>query len=312
MAQGLEIQWHDSWYPGLDDALHCLPETSLLSRELFRKLVQNPCAIKKRVALVTERKEPVAMVGLRRIWGRWEPLTNWILPGALFPVKEGYTTRVLPALGLELGIGWWRWDFPPPRMRWMRNLQEETTYGMSCNEDFDGYWRKKDRFYRNLRNIRNKCKNFEFRVNDPWMAEWTIRNSESKWRTPGGVESGDLPDRLLVAKYLQERNLHFTLSLHDDGEPVAGETVIVHRNVAVDHVNYRDEKYDRFGAMTRLSELGYLWAKEMGFEGIDLGGTFDYKRNWAPPQGKKWNFNIIPNYIYYQGQFRIYFKRSNS
>jgi hypothetical protein len=33
----------------------------------------------------------------------------------------------------------------------------------------------------------------------------------------------------------------------------------------------------------------------MGFYKIDLGGSFDYKKRWAPQDGQKWKFSICPN-----------------
>ncbi len=99
---GLRVKWFDSWHPVLDEALASLPETSACPHELYRQLVQNPGSMRKRTALITERGQPAAVVGLRQR-GRhsWEPVTQWIIPGAIFPAKPGYWIPALEALGID-------------------------------------------------------------------------------------------------------------------------------------------------------------------------------------------------------------------
>jgi hypothetical protein len=60
---------------------------------------------KRQIRLVMEHGEPVALAGLRNRWDGWEPVAQWIVPGVLFPVKEGYMSRVLAALDLEIQVG---------------------------------------------------------------------------------------------------------------------------------------------------------------------------------------------------------------
>ena len=39
----------------------------------------------------------------------------------------------------------------------------------------------------------------------------------------------------------------------------------------------------------------FSWAKEAGFNSIDMGGDYsDYKKHWAPVDGNKINVNICP------------------
>jgi hypothetical protein len=52
--------------------------------------------------------------------------------------------------------------------------------------------------------------------------------------------------------------------------------------------------------MNRLMDLGFYWARDMGFQKIDLGGSFDYKDKWAPENGEKWEFNICPSNIIFE------------
>ena len=136
---GLRIKHYDEWHPELDEALTVLPEAELLPHELFRALMVMAEKAKKKIILVTEKGNPVAIAGLRDRWGYWEPVSQWIVPGVLFPIKEGYLDRVLPALGLRIHIAWWRWQQPPPQDHWVINSESTPTRGMPLIEDFEAY-----------------------------------------------------------------------------------------------------------------------------------------------------------------------------
>jgi hypothetical protein len=300
--QGLHLTTYNEWHPQLDEALHSLPEADLCPHELFRALVRNPGPVPKRAVLVTEKKEPVAVVGLRQKRDShrgdyWEPITQWIVPGMLFPVKKGYLNKALSALGLDVEVGWWRWEAPPPQISGLRGLRSTPTHGVHLvKDDFEQYWRSKGH-YKRLANIRNRCRNFDFKVNAPGMVEWTVRNWGAKWGPSDGSEMPDLADRLLVAQYLAKRGLCHALSLHDQDTPVAAATLLSHRTTAVAYVNYRNPQYDWHQAMTRLIDLSFTWARDAGFETLDIGGGHDYKDHWAPPNAEKWEFRVCPVYI---------------
>ena len=151
--QGLKTKYFDDWRPELDEALHSLPEEEILPHELFISLMKASGPVKKKIILVTESGIPVAVVGLKHRWGYWEPVTQWIVPGVLFPVKEGYVYRVLPALGMEVKIALWRWETMPPRMRWMKDFVSSPTHGMRCSEDFETHWRKIVNFLKNIKRM---------------------------------------------------------------------------------------------------------------------------------------------------------------
>ena len=295
-SQGLRATSYDDWHPDLDEALRTLPQVDICPHELFRSLMKNPSPVPKRTILVREGTEPVALAGLRRRGNHWEPVTQWIVPGMLFPVKDGYIGRTLSALGLDVHVGWWRWDTPPPSLRWIRNLRSAPTFGMRCTDDFEKFWRSTGHFKR-ISNTRNKCRDFEFLVDSPGVAEWTIRHWEARWRPLGAMEMPDLADRLLVAKYFQGLGLYHSLSLHQNGEIVAAATLLDHHSTAVAQVNYRHPDFDRYAVMTRLIDLSFTWARDSGFKMIDIGGSQDYKHHWAPPQDEKWEFRVCPDYL---------------
>jgi hypothetical protein len=297
-GQGLKVKEFHDWHPALDDALAVLPETELLSHELFRLLAKNPCPTPKRMVLVLKGREPVAVAGLRWLAHQWEPLTNWIVPGVLFPVKDGYVHRVLPALGVSMYVGWWRWSIAPPPMPWAENLRSFPTYKARLSENFEEHWNQSSQYgvlARNLRTVKKRCKDLTWRINTPGASEWTIRNWGAKWfpSEPHGMPQ--LQDRLLVAEYLEGRKQHYTHTLHDGDKIVAAITVIVHQNELVHQLNHRDSEYDRHGVMHHLTEIVFTWGKDTGFRGFDMGGRHDEeKKRWAPPRGETWEFNLAP------------------
>ena len=284
----------------MDEALNNLPETEDFPHELFVLLMKASDPSMKKIILVTEGGMPIALVGLKYRWGRWMPVTQWIVPGVLFPAKDGYIFRVLAALGLDVSVALWRWQVLPPPMGWMTDITVTPTYGMSCSEDFEAYWRKSS-LLRNIRTHRNRCKGFDLKINNPNSSGLIIKNWDQKWHAcQEGSHSPDIAERLLAAEYLQERGLHYSLLLLDRDEPVAGITFLIHRNEAVSHHTYRNPQYDWHGVMTRVWDLSFHWAREMGFDGIDLGGSFDYKKPWAPERGEKWEFTVRPGYTSFE------------
>jgi hypothetical protein len=304
-AQGLRMKPFLDWRPELDEALESLPENGLLPHELFRSLMKMADPKKRQIRLVTEHGVPVALAGLRNRWGYLEPVTQWIVPGVLFPIREGYMPRVLAALDLQVQIAWWRWNEPPPNMDCIGRMRMTPTRGMSCSEDFEHYWRRSGHM-KTIQKARNRCKGFELRADTPNASEWTIRNWDARWRPRGMGGSPDLAERLLVARRLEERGLHHTLLLCDKDEPAAGTTLIVDRNEVVAHCNYRNPKYDWHSAMNRLEELMFYWAKERGFTKIDVGGSFDYKEKWAPEDGRKWEFTVCPAYVLCERRISVF------
>jgi hypothetical protein len=295
-SYGFKLKYYSDWHADLDEALLHIPEQEIFPHELFRLMMQMSDAEKKKIILVTERGEPVAVVGLRNRLGYWEPVTQWIVPGVLFPVKVGYLSRVLPSLGLEIKVAWWRWEAPPPIDSGFKNVVSTPTNGMLCSEDFEQYWKSTGQL-KDIRKYRKRCEGFELKVNSPGGSEWIIRHWEAKWRPQGFDEMPDLAERLLCMQYLQERNLYYSLLLYDGDEAAAGGTLMIHRGCVVAHCSYRNPKYDWHGSMTHLNELIFAWSKEMEFIGVDLGGSFDYKNGWAPENGMKWTYDICPNNV---------------
>lgn len=293
---GFKVKFFDSWKPELDEALRYIPEDNICPHELFTLLCRNPGSTAKKIVLLKEGDIPIAVACFRRMSKRWVPVTNYVVPGFLFPVKEGYIGRTLEAVGLDVHVAWWRWNIPPPESSMIKDIHAAPTRGIRLSDDFEEYWREKGQF-KNIRKYRNRCKSFDFRVNFPGMTEWTIKNWAERWCPEEMTEMPDLHERLIVGGYLEKHGLCHTLALFDKGEPVASAILLAHHKDAVAYVNYRRPEYDWNGAMNRLIDMCFHWAREKGFENIDIGGSQDYKDRWAPENGTKWEFRVCPDFI---------------
>jgi hypothetical protein len=295
---GIKINWFQNWHPELDEALQDLPETQVCPHELYRMLVQNPAPVPKITALITDQGTPVAVIGLRQK-GRlsWEPVTQWIIPGTVFPAKPGYIIPALEALGREIWVAWWRMVDPPTPSPSIRYLESTPTYRMSCSEDFEQYWREIG-YFKTIRRIRNRCRNFKSEINSTRSAEWTIKNWEARWRKDPSVMDPGLPDRILAAKYLENLGRYYSILLLDGDTPIGGATVTVHNNDLVAGVLYRDPQYHRYGIGDRLIDMSFSLAAEKGFDCFDIGGGHDYKKNWARKEGERWFLNVCPEPLF--------------
>jgi hypothetical protein len=294
---GLKVTWFGGWHSALDDALQSLPELDACPHELFRLLVQNPVPSRKRTALISDHGTPVAVVGLRQK-GRisWEPVMQWIIPGEPFPYRPGYLMRVFEVLNREIWVAWWRAN-NPPRSQLIRSLESTPTYRMSCHEDIEQYWRDNG-YFKTIRRVRNRCKDYVTRINESGSAEWTIKGWEEKWRSDPARVDPSLSDRILAAKYLEALGRYYTITLFDQDVLIGGATMTVHRNDLVAGVLYNDPQYRRNGIGDRLIDLSFSFAIEKGFETFDIGGGHEYKKNWAKQDGERWWFHVCPEPLY--------------
>lgn len=294
----LAITWFERWHPALDEALEQLPQLDACPHELFRLLMQNPVCTRKRTALVTERGVPVAVVGLRQRGGySWDLVTQWIVPGGLFPAKPEYIVPALTALQVDVWVAWWRMERPPLSSPLIRYSECTPTYRMRCSEDYENYWRQSSHF-KTVRQNRNRCQKFSFVVNPPDGAEWTISRWKEKWYDNPSLTDASLSDRIVAAKYLEKRGKYFSLLMFDQDTPIGGATLSVHKNDLLAGVLYRDPQYESYGVGVRLIDLCFAFAAESSFETLDIGGLEGYKKYWAPQEGERWWFNICPELLY--------------
>jgi hypothetical protein len=300
-SHGLYVEWHEKWNSKLGESLQSLPEMEDCSHELYRLLLQNPGPNAKPIALLTEKKDPVALVGLRQEGFHWVLVSQWLLPGVLFPVKPGYFVRAIEALGLELSIGWWRHKMPPPQGKTIRQVEPTPTYQLKLSDDLEQFWRR-TKFMKTLRQARNRCQNFSFHINPPGALDWTVRNWHETWFDTSLESTGSSLDRLAVAQYLEAQGKHYTFSLTDEGKIISGATVFVQGNDLVAGVSCRDREYDRYGVGDDLLHRLFIWAADSRYDIFDLGGGHKYKKNWAPLGGHRWMVKFSPSFLYYPKQ----------
>jgi hypothetical protein len=264
-------------------------------------LVKNPDYTQKQTALVMDRGEPVAVAAVRHHKTHFEPITQWLTPGLIFPVKPGYLPRVLDFLGVDLWVGWWRLGAAPTGMKKLRSSAQTNTYRFDLSQDVEAYWRKTGHF-KSVRLYRNRCKGYDLGINLPGAREWTIRNWAAKWHHTSESPMIGLNDRLLVSEYLENAGRYFTFTLSDNDEFIAGATISIHKDDMVAGVNFRNLDYDKHGVGNFIIEHTFLWGADAGYKIFDLGGGHAYKAHWAPEEGQHWLINVSPNYVYHLKQ----------
>jgi hypothetical protein len=294
LRQGLTVKTRNTWSAPLAEALAALPSTEICPHDLYARFCAQQDRSRKLIFEFSEKGEPVAVACLRERGRYWVPVTHYIVPGLVFPVKAGFLPRVLASLNLNIAVGLWRCVEAATNLMFVRDLEDLPTYGMRCDADFESYWREQG-LSRDIRVSRNRCRDFAIKVDQPGVTEWTIRQAEAKWRPAGTPERDDLPDRVMAAAYLEPRGLCRNLSLWSGTELIAAIVFLIHGSDAIAWVNYRVPHYNWHAPMTRLMEVSFAWAKESGYCFLDIGGGFAYKEHWAPVAGLKWDLNICPS-----------------
>lgn len=273
----------------VDAALQILPAPANCPRELYRELLECGSSDERRVVVVAAGDEPLAVVGLRRRQWSWELITNWVVPGHLFPVKPGQLAEALRAIEEPLFISWWRQQQSPPTGLPIRGLRRVPTHGTQLEVDLDAMWRELG-LSRSLKQARERTRGFELEVNAPGACEWVIGKWVERWQGPGAGETPELLDRVTVARHLEQVGQHFTLTLRHGDRWVAGNTNVVHGCDFVCQTSWRDLDYASHNVGVRLEELSFRWAQQAGFRYYDLGGGHAYKRKWAPVAGERCEF----------------------
>lgn len=296
---GLRVQWFDEWNERLDEALALIPEAIECPHELFRRLAENKTPFKKKFAVVTHGGRPVAIPALRQKGHRWEPITKWLLPGFIFPAQDGFLIPAMAALGIEVEVAWWRMEGPPPDHPWLRDLEDTQTYSLPLTGDYEEYWRETGLLKKSVRPARKRCSGFTLTVDSPDAVEWVTKSWAEKWADETNTLLQEVSDRIVAAKYLEAQGRHHSFLLLDNGKPIAGATVFVHDNDLVASCIYRCPEYDHNNVGTRIIDLIVEWGAERGFRGMNFGGGYGYKGRWAPPEGKRWKFQVYPPYLMY-------------
>lgn len=289
----VKVEWFDRWHPIVDSALRELPRRLNCPPDLYRLLMETPSRGRKRIALITRNGIPIAVAGLRqRERTLWEPISQWLLPGMVIPAQSEELVSALEALGVDVAIAWWCMDAPPPSSRLMQGLSSTLVHRLYCSSDYEQHWRETN-YLRTVLKARRLCNDFEVVVNAPGAVEWLVNHWTAKWRRAACREE-DTRERIVAARYLESRGLQYTWSLVDRGLPVGGLTMTVCKRHLVAQVSYRCPAYDPYCVGIRLLDSAFGFARERGFECVDLGGTQAYKQRLAPQNGVRWDFRISP------------------
>lgn len=300
-----EVTVFRSWCSALDDAVKYLPEDADWPHELYMLLARNVPEGTGRFVMWTERDVPIGVAAfVQKPQGIWEPVTHWILPGLVGLAAPSRIGELFAQLPFCTRVAWWRMAEPAPSGGHVRLAASESTYGMSCSEDYEAYWKQTGQL-RAVKKARDRCRNFTVSVNAPGASTWVLQQS-GRHRLPNDrAESAHLANRMLTARYLETLGKSFTIAIQDGEKLVAAEACIVHRQELVLWNTFRHQDYDSHGLGNRLMDFAYHWARDNGLARIDIGGGFlDYKRRWAPRASAKTRLLISPfiHYVEYRAR----------
>lgn len=302
LSGALRVKWFDAWSGELDEALSVLPEMDNCPHDLFKLLATMPRDNAKRVALCSRDGVPAAVLAMRQLKGvRWESVMQWLTPGPPAPAEPDALVDAFAALNLEVPVGWWRMAAPSQDHRMIRDMEKRAVHRLTLDKDPEIYWRETN-YLRHIKNTRNRCQKLTSRVNAPGAAEWVLRNWRKKWS--GDDVDPSLEDRILLTRRLEEMGKHFTVTLHDGDDFIAGGTCQVHKDDMVAGAIYFEPSYKKFNPGVRVIDLTFELAQERGLKGFDMGGGHDYKKSWAPIDGVQHRFMIEPPHLYYARRAR--------
>ena len=123
----LRVEWLRGWDDRLDGVLDALPEPPGCPHSLLRLLLRNEVPARKRVAVVLDGSDPVALIPLRDADDPWQVATNWITPDP-FPALPGLHIPALAAARHDISVSWWQCDDDVPahpRIRGCRSCRPD-------------------------------------------------------------------------------------------------------------------------------------------------------------------------------------------
>jgi hypothetical protein len=279
----------ERWDPRLDGALAQLPEMPSCPHELYRTLAASLPARERLLALVERDGEAVALLALRRQQRHWRLVTDGVVPSPAAPCVPGELLPALRALRRDIWVG--AQDAPPPRGVPVSGAYAIQNYRMPATADFEAFWHETG-MWGMIKRGRQSTRRFGIRVDEgPPAAEWTLRQWARRWQSQ---ETRTLPQLLIAAEHLQRRGLYHTFRMFDGDEPIGGYNFQAVGPRLVFQTTWYDERYATRKVGARLFEYAFFWARDNGFDEIDIGGGHDYKALWAPPRGELWAYNLCP------------------
>ncbi|HEY7802183.1 MAG TPA: GNAT family N-acetyltransferase [Dehalococcoidia bacterium] len=293
-AGRLSIRRYDAWHSGLDRALAELPEMPSCPHELFRRLALQTSGAEKRFILTLDAGSPVAIAGLRRHHRHWRPMCEEIAPGAVFPAVAGYVVPALKASGLDIWVSYL--DSPPPQAQ-TRAIHALPRFSMPCGMDYERFWHETGQWGL-VKWARRSGRRYTFEVDAPGAAADTIERSIQRWSGTAGSQDAIRADMLIAAAHYGRTGQLKAFRLLHDGTPIAGHNFFVDGGRLLFQSTWHAAEYRKSSPGTRLLDLVMWWARESGYDEVDLGGGHGYKARWAPCAGHLWGFNVSPRHTY--------------
>jgi Acetyltransferase (GNAT) domain len=287
----LSVQWFDGWNGQMEAALAAMPELPNCPHELYRRLLSEPSSVARRWAIVYERGEPVAVVGLRKKGKRWEPICQGVCPGAYIAAKPGYLVPALKAMRLPTIVQYWEDEPVPPGAR---NVISYTSHRISCIDgEAEATW-KQSGMWKGIRNIRQRCKALTVELDQPGADQWVLHEWAGKWADHPWDDVVTLDSMLLAVETWRKGGQLHTFRLMDGETPAAGLICLAAGPRLVALTIYRDAQYDWHGAGIRILDVAFQWGREAGLQEFDLGGGAGFKERLAPAACTIWEFEFLP------------------
>lgn len=287
----MKVSWFDSVQPDVEQALEALPTMELCPHALYCELLDANRGEGRHVALVEDRGDPVAVIGLRRRSRTVrEPILNWVVPGAPFPAVPEKRLASLDALGFVTPVAWWRVGEPVPDGPSVEHRETLPAYRMTDLANREQYWRKSN-YHRYVRSSRKLCADLRIVRGAPDEAEAIIAGWYAKW-FEGPPSTPEVRDRALVSRHLEKAGQQITLAMYDGDTLAAGFTLILHRNELVAGIVHAWDDYRDRRAGVRMWDEAFTLAEDLGLDAFDMGGAQDYKRKWAPEGGVRGAFVV--------------------
>ncbi|BAN01753.1 GNAT family N-acetyltransferase [Ilumatobacter coccineus] len=278
---GVRIKWFDDWPDELDEALVDIGVRDEFGVDAHRIAAQPRDGVKKLHAIVTRHREPIAVISLRRRGTFWEPVTAQCLPEPTFAARAGELGCALRALGIEIRVeasqGWG--ERHGADERW-----PETSFvaDIAPPADYETHWRSSSH-WKKVRSARNRTADFELAYDDVGDLRWTVDRWEANWRDDSHQAAVAAADRIAVWTHLLANGQVQTVSLRENGVPIAGAVNVAVGSRLTGQCIARDLDHPAKSSGHRVIDAGFEHARAAGFQTFDLGGSVGYKSAWAPP-----------------------------
>lgn len=289
---GAAVSWHNRWDAEVSAFYADLGGEGWLPEPLMATLLADQSIHTKRVALLSRRGRPWALVPLRWTSKYWEPLLRAVAEPFPDMLVRGSNREVFAALNVGVFV---RYGLDDPagfrNRRWTTSL---TAYELDLDESPELYWRHKDR-WKSVTQSRKRTAAFELVTGDPAAERWTVEQWRDRWGTGNPMEAvSRWHDRLAFDDWGRTSGVVKSWALRDGSRWVAGCIGLVRGDTMYLQTVARDREYDWHAVGTRTFSEAVLGAWDAGLRRVSLGAGLEYKRWWAKPKGARYSYLVAP------------------